>query len=131
MGPGFAHADWHGRVSPRWFDIQPQPPEDVFAGRTGELLCLEVTRENLSDALTWIAAVQQQRLTNGTSPANILIASRSRRLPWRQREWMRDQITATGAVFYQVEPDQDPRSELRTWLENISPTPREFAKQVC
>jgi hypothetical protein len=104
-------------VAPRWLDIDTASSDLPYSYR-GELLCIEVTEGNLADALSWIAAVQNYRASISASPANILVASRSRRSPWRKRESMRQQITATGAVFYQVEPDQDPRRELKSWLED-------------
>jgi hypothetical protein len=131
MVPGFAHAvENYSGVAPRWFDPQALPPQDLFFQRHGELLCLEVTEGNLADALKWIATVQRERSSNGASPANILVASRSRRLPWRRREWMRQQITTTGAVFYQVEPDQDPSRELKAWLDSTSPAVQASAERV-
>lgn len=105
-------------VTPRWFDIDNASSQDPPRPYRGELLCIEVTEGNLTDALSWIAAVQNYRASIFASPPNILVASRSRRCPWRKRESMRQQITATGAVFYQVEPDQDPRRELKAWLED-------------
>lgn len=131
MGPGFAQAvQKHAGVAPRWFDLRAAPPEDVFTPHPGELLCLEVTEANLTDALIWIAAVQEKRSARGASPANILVASKSRRLPWRRREWMREQITATGAVFYQVDADQNPRTELNNWLDKTSSRVEKFTEQI-
>jgi hypothetical protein len=116
IGPGAALHSVAG-VHPEWHDPTSAPPKQVYSLRAGELICLELNEANLADGLEWIERVQSHRAKKHQAPANILAACRSRRLPWKRREWMREKITATGAVFFEVEADRDPRIELQGWLE--------------
>jgi hypothetical protein len=117
-------------ATPEWLEHGCYPSPDDIASRLGGLICLELDEATLADGLKWISSVQELRWSRQAMVANILVAMRSRRLPWRRREWIRQQVTATKAVLFEVEPGEDPRDILREWLNGARPEAPTRAERV-